>query len=92
MKEVKPTKQTFDDMMQKAIAAGLHGKGYPKTGLINCKDSDGTIQSYYTTTGTAIFRDGNLRDSARVTVRNLPFDRFITLCIGKDADILAEYF
>ena len=49
-------KQTFDDMMRKATAAGLHGKGYPKTGLINCKDSDGTIQSYYTTTGTAIFR------------------------------------
>ena len=82
----------FDEMLQKAIDAGLHGKGYPKTGLINCTDSDGTIQSYYTTTGTAIFRDGNLRNSKRVTVRDLPFDRFITLCVGKDADILEEYF
>lgn len=83
---------TFDEMVQKAIDAGLHGKGYRKTGLINCADSDGTIQSYYTTTRTAIFRDGNLRNSKRVTVRNLDYDRFITLCVGKDADILEEYF
>ena len=86
------TKDIFDQMIAKARAAGLHTEAYPKTWMINCEDVDGTVQSFYTTTGTAVFRDGNGRRAKRVTVRNMDFNRFIELCVGETADILEIYF
>lgn len=86
------TRDIFDQMVQKATDAGLTTSAYSQTWLINCTDCDGVVQSFYTTNGTAVFRDGNGRNAARVTVRNMNFDRFIELCVGETADILEIYF
>lgn len=73
-------------------AVGLDFKVYPTTGLINVTDVDGVIQSYYTTTGTAVFRDGNDKyKSKKHTERNMAFGRFLALCKG-DEDILETFF
>lgn len=54
---------------------------YPQTRLINAEDCDGTTQSYYASTGTAIFRMSNDKyDKRRKTVRNMRIDDFIHFC------------
>lgn len=82
----------YDYCLMLANAFGLSYKGYQQTKMINVEDEDGIIQSYYTTTGTAVFRDGNNKyKSHKHTERNIPFLRFLALCKG-DEDILTTFF
>lgn len=81
--------QRFYDAVE---TSGMSYKTYPSNGLINVTDIDGTVQSYYTTTGTAIFRDGNDKyKSKKHTEHNMSFDRFLSLCKGEE-DILETFF
>ena len=83
----------FDYLIQKAVEAGLTYKAYPAQWLLNITDSDGTVQSYYASTKTAIFRDGNDKyRSQKHTERNFPYDRFIALCIGEGDDDILDFF
>lgn len=50
---------------------------YPNTKLINMKDSNGIIHSYYTSTGTAIFRKENEKYGDKEIVKNLSPQEFI---------------
>lgn len=52
----------------------------------------GVIQSYYASTGTAIFRDGNGRNAKRVTVRNMPHEKFISLCRDNSTEDIQEIY
>lgn len=82
----------LSNFQMKVEDVGLKSKVYPNNGLINVTDVDGTIQSFYTTTGTAIFRDGNDPFSShKHTEKDMPFERFLTLCKG-DEDILETFF
>lgn len=82
----------YDFCLQRANATGLPCQGYPQTKLINVADTDGVIQSYYASTGTAVFRDGNNKyKSHKHTERNMAFDRFLALCKGEE-DILETFF
>lgn len=82
------TCEDLEAVVRKVIDAGLSYKLYRDTYLINVTDVDGIVQSYYASTGTAIFRDGNDRyKSQKHTEKNMPLDRFISLCKG-DEDIL----
>lgn len=81
-------KSEFAAAVSKVESAGLFCKVYPNNYLINVTDTDGIIQSYYASTGTAMFRDGNDKYKAqRHTERGMTLDRFIGLCKG-DEDIL----
>ena len=85
----------FDNLVQMATDAGLKVVSYPKTWLINATDSDGTVQSYYASTGTAIFRDGNddrYYRAKKKTFRDFPYDRFIALCVGDGDDDILDFF
>lgn len=83
----------FEDMVSLAEMAGLEVTLYPKQRLINIKDSDEIIQSYYASTGTAIFRDCNDKwKQKRKTFRNFPFDRFLVLCKGDTDDDILDFF
>lgn len=82
----------YEYCLEMANAAGMTFKGYPQTKLINVTDEDGIIQSYYASTGTAVFRDGNNKyNSHKHTERNISFERFLALCKG-DEDILTTFF
>lgn len=82
----------FEAMHQAAVEAGLRVTPYPGTKMLNVTDVDGVVQSYYTTTGTAIFRDGPDRyKQNRHTEKDLPFERFLALCKGEE-DILGTFF
>lgn len=82
----------FDELYEAAKSIGLTVSAYPKNKLLNITDVDGVIQSYYTTTGTAIFRDGNDKfKSNKHTERDMPFKRFLALCKG-DEDIIETFF
>jgi hypothetical protein len=77
---------------QRALDAGLNYRTYPSTGLINVTDNFGVIQSYYTTTNTAVFRDSNNRyNQQRKTIRDMNYEEFIGLCKDPD-EILDKYF
>jgi len=83
----------FSTMIETATAAGLIIEAYPKQYLINATDSDVTIQSYYASTGTAVFRDGNNKyRSKKKAIRNFSFDRFIELCKGDGDNDILEFF
>lgn len=85
-------RQRMADMMAHLELAGLQFKAYPSTYMLNVTDADGVVQSYYVTTGTAIFRDGNDRfKQHRHTEHDMPFERFLALCKG-DEDILETFF
>lgn len=74
-----------------AADAGLHYQSYPKTRLINVTDKFEVIQSFYTTTGTAVFRDSNNKyKQQRKTVRDMDYAEFIRLCSNPD-EILDNY-
>ena len=82
------TQEDFSNAVLKVVNAGLTYQVYPNNYLINVTDVDGIIQSYYASTGTAMFRDGNDRfKSQKHTEKHMPLDRFIGLCKG-DEDIL----
>lgn len=82
------TFEEFQSAISKVIHAGLEYTAYPNNFLINVTDVDGTIQSYYASTGTAMFRDGNDRFKSRTHVeRKMSLERFISLCQGGE-DIL----
>lgn len=82
----------YNHCLDMAIAADVAYIGYDRTKMVNVTDVDGTVQSFYTTTGTAVFRDGNDKyKSRRHTERNMTFERFLSLCKG-DEDILTTFF
>ena len=82
----------MDKFILQVANSGLQYKVYPQTKMINVTDVDNVIQSYYTTTGTAVFRDGNDKyKSHRHTERDMPFERFLSLCKG-DEDIIELFF
>lgn len=84
--------EDYEYYLEMANVTGVPFKGYPQTKLINVTDVDGVIQSYYSTTGTAVFRDGNNKyKSHKHTEHNLTFERFLALCKG-DEDILTTFF
>ena len=84
--------QSLADIVAAVQFAGLPVQVYEKTYQLNVTDVDGVVQSYYASTGTAIFRDGNNRyTQKRKTVKNMPFDEFLALCTG-EKDILETYF
>ena len=72
--------------------AGLTIQTFPQTYLINATDCDGVIQSYYASTGTAIFRDGNGKWAKRNTQRDFPVKRFIALCKDNSIEDIQEIF
>ena len=83
----------FDFLINKAKGVGLSVSAYPNQWLINIIDSDGVTQSYYTTTGTAIFRDGNDKyKSKKKTLRDFSYDKFITLCKGDGDEDILDFF
>ena len=85
-------KELFDAAIAEVAKTGLEYKVYPSTKLINVTDVDGIIQSYYASTGTAMFRDGNDKyKSHKHTERNFSLERFLALCSGKE-DILETFF
>lgn len=87
------TLSEFNDIMHMFWKEDLHIKAYPNTFLINAQDCDGVWQSYYASTGTAIFRDGNDKyKSRRVTVRNMPLRRFMDLCKDNSEDDIQEIY
>lgn len=83
----------LEEYTDKVKESGLEYKVYPNTGLINITDTDGVIQSYYSTTGTAVFRDGKGKywQVKQHREYNMPFDRFLTLCKGEE-DIIETFF
>lgn len=82
----------FNVLIDKVKASGLEFKSYPNNYLINVTDVDGVIQSFYSSTGTAIFRDGNNKyNSQKHTEYGMTFERFMSLCTGKE-DILETFF
>lgn len=84
--------QRLADMVAAVHFAGLPVQVYQETYQLNVTDVDGVVQSYYASTGTAIFRDGNNRyTQKRKTVKDMPFDEFLALCTG-EKDILGTYF
>lgn len=86
-------KKLFEEMVALVEEAGLEVRPYPAQYLINVKDSDEIIQSYYTSTGTAIFRDCNDKwKQKRKTFRNFPFERFLILCKGDTEDDILDFF
>ena len=55
-------------------------------------DNNGIIQSYYASTGTAVFRNSNDRyNSKKHTEKNMSNRRFISFCTGEE-DILTTFF
>ena len=86
------TRDEFDALVMRFADAGLQVESYPKTYLINAHDCDDVIQSYYASTGTAIFRDGNGRNAKRVTVRNMPHEKFISLCRDNSTEDIQEIY
>ena len=85
-------RQEFAQVIEKVKATGLPYKEYPNTYLINVTDTDGTIQSFYASTGTAVFRDGNDKfKSQKHSEYNMPLDRFLKLCSGEE-DIITAFF
>lgn len=82
----------FAQVIEKVKATGLKYKEYPNNYLINVTDTDGTIQSFYASTGTAVFRDGNDKyKSQKHSEYNMQLDRFLRLCSGEE-DILEAFF
>lgn len=84
--------ETFNDMLKDVYLLNLEYKAYPKQYLINVTDVDDTIQSYYASTRTAIFRDGNDKYRSKKHIEhNFSWERFLKLCLG-DEDIIEAFF
>lgn len=86
------TREKLLKMVGEAEGLGLVCKYYPNNYLINITDTDGVIQSFYASTGTAIFRDGNNKFNSKMhTEYNMKYERFLSLCKGEE-DILETFF
>ena len=82
----------MEEFIKKVEVSGLKYKVYPQTKMINVTDVDNVVQSYYCSTGTTIFRDGNdTYKSHKHIERDMSFDRFLSLCRG-DEDIIETFF
>lgn len=82
----------FNLMHEEALAASLPVKAFPSTYMLNVTDVNGIVQSYYASTGTAIFRDSNAKwGQKRHTEKDMPFERFLALCKGEE-DIINTFF
>lgn len=91
-KGVTLDKEVFFNIVEKVRKSGLQFKDYPNTYQINVTDTDGVIQSYYASTGTAVFRDGNSKYTAqRHTEKGMKLERFLSFCKGEE-DIIANFF
>ena len=87
------TLEEFKEIIHMFWKEDLRIKAFPDTRLINAQDCDGVWQSFYVSTGTAIFRDGNDKyKSRRVVVRNMPLQRFIDLCKDNSEDDIQEIY
>ena len=87
------TYQEFYRVVDMFESAGLQIKTYPQTYLINAQDCDGVWQSYYASTGTAVFRDGNDKYKSRHhTERHMPVMRFIQLCKDNSIEDIQELY
>lgn len=81
----------MEEFEKMAADAGLQYQSYPKTRLINVIDKFGVTQSFYTSTGTVIFRDSNNKyNQQRKTLWDMDYAEFIRLCSNPD-EILDNY-
>ena len=86
-------RENFEFMLKIFEESGLKFVPYPQTYMVNAEDEDGVIQSYFTSTGTAVFRDGNDKyKSQKHTERDMPVDDFIALCKGTSDRDITEFF
>ena len=88
------SREEFEKIYKQVEASGLKFAVYPKTFLVNVIDCDGITQSYYASTGTAMFRDGNdWKKNQSKKVTGMSLERFLYLCKGEgDEDIITLYF
>lgn len=78
-------KEQFAAVVSEVEKTGLSFKAYPETYLINVTDISGIVQSYYASTGTAIFRDSNNKyHSQKHTERGMQLNKFLELCNSED--------
>ena len=81
------TDAEYNNVVDMFRTADLAFVPYPQTRLINAEDCDGTMQSYYASTGTAIFRMSNDKfDKRRMTLKNMKPDEFIDFCANYYSD------
>lgn len=81
------TEREYNGIVSKFKDANLAIATYPQTRLINAEDCDGITQSYYASTGTAIFRMSNDKfDNRRITLKNMAVDEFIDYCANYYSD------
>lgn len=86
-------RQNFEKMKEKFSESGLNFTPYSSNYMINAVDEDGIIQSYFTSTGTAIFRDGNDKyKSKKHTINFMSVNEFIALCKGTSDKDIMEFF
>lgn len=71
----------FVEMVDKLIKCKFVLTVYPNQYLINVKDADGTIQSYYASKQTAVFRKSNDKDAERKTLHDFPVKSFAYCCM-----------
>lgn len=64
---------------------GLIHKDYPKQYLINVDDANGTVQSYYASKQTAIFRKSNDKDAEKRSIHDFPVQKFAYVCQHPEA-------
>lgn len=84
-------KEQFAAIVTEVKKTGLPYAVYPNTYLINVTDSCGVIHSYYASTGTAIFRDGNNKyHSQKHTEKGMLLSKFLELC--KNVDDIMDFF
>lgn len=67
------------------MRCGLDIQTFKQTYLINATDANGTVQSYYCTKQTAVFRQSNDKDAERRTVKNFPLNKFAYACKHPEA-------
>lgn len=75
------TEREYNEIVSMFRQANLAIATYPQTRLINAEDCDGTTQSFYASTGTAIFRMSNNKfEKRRITVKNMRAEEFVDYC------------
>lgn len=67
------------------IRCGLDIQTFKQTYHINVPDAEGTIQPYYCTKQTAVFRKSNDKEAERRTVKNFPLNKFAYACKHPEA-------
>lgn len=74
----------FMDMLEGLAKCKLVTTMYPSQYLLNVKDANGTIRSYYASTKTAVFRKSNDKDAERKTLKDFPVRSFAYCCLYPD--------